>query len=99
MTCDLEVKVHMGQGHILVPNKGRWAHYNAMMLHQVLIEKLTFSNLDLVINNMNLMNGSKAFTFNGLLLDKQPCSYIIIDHVGAFISKYEYVCVGGGGYS
>ncbi len=37
---DLEVKVHMGQvkghmgqGQIRVPNKGRWAHDNVKLLH------------------------------------------------------------------
>ena len=28
---DLEVKGHMGQGQIRVPNKGRWAHNNVKL--------------------------------------------------------------------
>ncbi len=29
----VKVKVHLGQGQIRVPNKGRWAHINVKLLH------------------------------------------------------------------
>ncbi len=31
----LEVKDHMGQGHIRIPYKGRWAHNNVKLLHLI----------------------------------------------------------------
>ncbi len=33
MRFDLEVKGHVGQSQIIVPNKGRWAHDNVTLLH------------------------------------------------------------------
>ncbi len=34
---DLEVKGHVGQGQIRVPNKGRWAHNNVKLLHLLFV--------------------------------------------------------------